>query len=294
MLFSTTDRRGVIQRANDVFSRIAQHPLAVLIGAPHNIVRHPGMPGGVFRILWHAIQAGEATGAYVLNRAADGSGYWTLTSISPAGERYISVRTRPMREELLAFTWNIYQDARSRERAARADGVTAAQAAQLGEARILERLAQRGFPSYRAFLHQLLPAEAEARIAAIGELAAPGGQGDRALLPVRAAVAEIERSMRELVLALAASHEHASELSSSVTGAERAIRDLGDSLRSLGEEIEVMGRDRVPMLIDAGAPLRERCMAVDESVRRVAGRAGEPAVQRGHGAHAGRDDAARR
>lgn len=46
IFFSVTDRRGVIRHANETFLRLAAMPAEEVIGSPHNIIRHPEMPGG--------------------------------------------------------------------------------------------------------------------------------------------------------------------------------------------------------------------------------------------------------
>ncbi|NOR56943.1 MAG: PAS domain-containing protein, partial [Sulfurimonas sp.] len=50
-----------------------------LIGAPHNIVRHPDMPKVVFQLLWQTISAGKNINAVVKNLAKDGRYYWIFT-----------------------------------------------------------------------------------------------------------------------------------------------------------------------------------------------------------------------
>ena len=41
LFFSTTDQKGIIQYGNDVFVKISGYSKDELIGAPHNIIRHP-------------------------------------------------------------------------------------------------------------------------------------------------------------------------------------------------------------------------------------------------------------
>lgn len=52
LFFSCTDQRGVIQTCSEVFVRISGYAQDELIGAPHNIIRHPEMPRIVFKYLW--------------------------------------------------------------------------------------------------------------------------------------------------------------------------------------------------------------------------------------------------
>ena len=46
LFFSTTDARGVIRHSNNVFIELSRYRRDELSGAPHNIIRHPEMPGG--------------------------------------------------------------------------------------------------------------------------------------------------------------------------------------------------------------------------------------------------------
>ena len=82
LFFSTTDRRRVITGANTVFGALSHYTRAELIGAPHNIVRHPEMPGGAFAIMWDRLLTGHPMVAYVKNLASDGSSYWVFATIT--------------------------------------------------------------------------------------------------------------------------------------------------------------------------------------------------------------------
>ena len=52
LFFSTTDARGVIRHSNNVFIELSRYRRDELSGAPHNIIRHPEMPGGAFKAMW--------------------------------------------------------------------------------------------------------------------------------------------------------------------------------------------------------------------------------------------------
>lgn len=58
IFFSTTDAKGVIEKANSVFVDISRYSWDDLIGAPHNIIRHPMMPGAAFLAMWTTIKTG--------------------------------------------------------------------------------------------------------------------------------------------------------------------------------------------------------------------------------------------
>jgi len=103
-IVSKTDGKGVITYGNRIFIEFSGYTEAELLGRPHNIIRHPDMPRGVFKFLWDTIQAQKECFAYVKNMAKDGSFYWVFANITPsydAGGRvegYFSVRRAPKRE----------------------------------------------------------------------------------------------------------------------------------------------------------------------------------------------------
>jgi aerotaxis receptor len=53
------------------------------------------MPRGVFHFLWETILANKMMGAYVLNKAKDGSQYWVFALMSPIPDGFLSVRLKP-------------------------------------------------------------------------------------------------------------------------------------------------------------------------------------------------------
>nr|WP_245508501.1 hypothetical protein [Bradyrhizobium zhanjiangense] len=54
-----------------------------LIGAPHNVIRHPDVPRCVFKLLWDTIEAKREVLAYVVNLASDGDHYWVFAHVTP-------------------------------------------------------------------------------------------------------------------------------------------------------------------------------------------------------------------
>lgn len=83
VIVSKTDTKGVITYANEVFCRIAGYRTEELVGAPHNILRHPDMPRCVFKVLWDTIGAGNEIFAYVKNMARNGDHYWVFAHVTP-------------------------------------------------------------------------------------------------------------------------------------------------------------------------------------------------------------------
>ncbi|MGZ5054764.1 MAG: PAS domain S-box protein, partial [Methylobacter sp.] len=57
LLVSRTDLRGVITYVNDEFVAISGYTRDELMGAEHNIVRHPDMPPAAFEDLWLTLKA---------------------------------------------------------------------------------------------------------------------------------------------------------------------------------------------------------------------------------------------
>ena len=78
-IVSKTDAKGIITFGNDYFVEISGYKESELMGKPHNIIRHPNMPGVIFKLLWNRIQASQGMIAVIQNRAKDGRYYWVTT-----------------------------------------------------------------------------------------------------------------------------------------------------------------------------------------------------------------------
>ncbi len=119
-IVSKTDAKGIITYANDVFLRIAGYTLDEVMGKPHNLIRHPGMPRCVFKFLWQRISAGHEIFAYVVNRAKDGDHYWVLAHVTPSYDKagniigYHSNRRLP-KPEVVQMIEPIYKQLRQIE-----------------------------------------------------------------------------------------------------------------------------------------------------------------------------------
>nr|WP_300339228.1 PAS domain-containing protein [Actinomyces sp.] len=164
LFFSTTDAKGVITSANEVFVRLSRFSQEELLHAPHNIIRHPAMPGGAFRAMWDTITSGQAFACYVRNLAADGSEYDVFATITPLRDgSYLSVRTRPVCEELFSTALSVYVGARKVEDRALAQGSIRREAAELGAAHIVRTVKGLGLEDYEAFQNTALPAEVARR-----------------------------------------------------------------------------------------------------------------------------------
>jgi PAS domain S-box-containing protein len=100
-IVSKTDLKGRITYGNRIFIEFSGYSEAELLGAQHNIIRHPDMPRAVFKLLWDTIQAKKECNAYVKNMAKDGSFYWVFANVTPNFDNngnvtgFFSVRRKP-------------------------------------------------------------------------------------------------------------------------------------------------------------------------------------------------------
>ncbi|SPJ34893.1 methyl-accepting chemotaxis protein [Kushneria phyllosphaerae] len=98
-LISQTNTDGNIVYANPAFIEVSGFERHELIGAPHNLVRHPDMPPVAFANLWKTLRDGETWTGMVKNRRKDGGYYWVRATVMPIVEQgqlkgYASVRVK--------------------------------------------------------------------------------------------------------------------------------------------------------------------------------------------------------
>ena len=130
LLVTKTDLKGKITYANRGFMKIVDMDEDTLVGAPHNIIRHPDMPKIIFKYLWEFLQRGEEIHAYVKNICADGSYYWVIANVTPSFEPksdkiigYHSSRRKPSKEAI-AIIEPLYKELLKAEKSA---GVSASE-----------------------------------------------------------------------------------------------------------------------------------------------------------------------
>jgi aerotaxis receptor len=104
-IVSKTDLKGTITYVNPYFVEVSGFSKEELIGAPHNLVRHPDMPQEAFEDLWKSIKAGQPWTGMVKNRRKNGDFYWVVANVTPVMENgrtsgYMSVRTKPSRAQI--------------------------------------------------------------------------------------------------------------------------------------------------------------------------------------------------
>jgi methyl-accepting chemotaxis protein len=105
ILVTRTNLKGIITYVNDAFVEISGYSLDELIGANHNIVRHPDMPAVAFQDLWETIKNLRPWNQLVKNRTKSGDYYWVEAHVTPIYKNgvpagYLSVRYAPSRTQI--------------------------------------------------------------------------------------------------------------------------------------------------------------------------------------------------
>lgn len=106
IIVSKTDTRGKITYGNELFLKLAGYGEKEILGAPHNIVRHPDMPKIIFKLLWDTLKQKKEIYAYVVNTARTGEFYWVFANVTPSFDSrgevvgYYSVRRKPSQQAL--------------------------------------------------------------------------------------------------------------------------------------------------------------------------------------------------
>ncbi len=81
-IVSKTDTKGKIIYCNEIFAKMAGYKISDLIGANHNIIRHPDMPALAFKIAWELIQSKKEFFGFVKNLCSNGNYYWVFACIT--------------------------------------------------------------------------------------------------------------------------------------------------------------------------------------------------------------------
>lgn len=105
VLVSRTDLKGIITYCNRTFCEVSGYSEAELIGAPHNLIRHPDVPAELFADSWRCIQAGKPWNGVIKNRRKNGDCYWVEANITPLIEGgrtvgYVSLRYAATDEQI--------------------------------------------------------------------------------------------------------------------------------------------------------------------------------------------------
>jgi PAS domain S-box-containing protein len=100
-IVSKTDLDGIITFVNDEFCKVSGYSREELIGANHNIIRHPDVPKEVFQNLWKTIKAKKTYISTVKNRAKDGTTFYVNTTVIPMLNKAGNI------EEFIAIRYNV-------------------------------------------------------------------------------------------------------------------------------------------------------------------------------------------
>jgi PAS domain S-box-containing protein len=106
IIVSKTDVTGKITYANHVFKAVSGYEEPDLLGAPHSLLRHPGMPRAIFKLAWDRLLSGHEIFAYVNNLARNGDNYWVYAHMTPSFGRdgnivgFHSMRRVPDRDKV--------------------------------------------------------------------------------------------------------------------------------------------------------------------------------------------------
>ncbi|MEA1919741.1 MAG: PAS domain-containing protein [Campylobacterota bacterium] len=109
-IVSKTDMKGHITYCNRIFAEMAGYSKSELIGANHNLIRHPDMPAIAFKMAWDLIKNGKEFFGFVKNLCKDGGYYWVFAYITPDYDTqgnivgFTSVRRKPSLQAIEAIT----------------------------------------------------------------------------------------------------------------------------------------------------------------------------------------------
>jgi len=81
-IVSKTDTKGKIIYCNEIFTQMAGYPASDIIGANHNLIRHPQMPKLAFKLAWNLIENKKEFFGFVKNLCSDGGFYWVFAYIT--------------------------------------------------------------------------------------------------------------------------------------------------------------------------------------------------------------------
>ena len=113
VIISQTDLKGIITYANKAFCTVSAYKQDELIGASHNLIRHPDMPKEAFFKMWETVKGGQSWNGIVKNLRKDGLYYWVETEVLPVKNEeneitgYIAAR-RTAAEKNVKETKEIY------------------------------------------------------------------------------------------------------------------------------------------------------------------------------------------
>lgn len=83
ILISKTDTQGNITYCSPAFLELVEYEEHELLGRPHNMLRHPDMPQGLYYLMWQSLKQNKEFNGFILNTTKSGQNYWTFSNITP-------------------------------------------------------------------------------------------------------------------------------------------------------------------------------------------------------------------
>ncbi len=123
VLISRSDLKGNVTYANAAFVEVSGYSRDELLGAPHNLIRHPDMPEAAYADFWKTIQSGGTWQGTVKNRRKNGDHYWVNATVAPLrdGDRivgYTSLR-RKASDKQISLAEGVYAEIREKGKSRR-------------------------------------------------------------------------------------------------------------------------------------------------------------------------------
>ena len=105
-IVSKTDTKGFITYGNKIFVEMSGYTKDEIIGANHNLIRHPDMPKAAFWLAWSLIKDKKEFFGFVKNLRKCGGYYWVYAYITADLDTdgnirgYTSFRRKPSRKAI--------------------------------------------------------------------------------------------------------------------------------------------------------------------------------------------------
>lgn len=95
LIVSRTNRSGIIEYVNRDFMIVSGYTAEELMDSPHSIIRHPDMPGVIFKMMWERLHNNQDMFAVVKNLAKNGDYYWVTT--------HFEIRRHPYENRVVGY-----------------------------------------------------------------------------------------------------------------------------------------------------------------------------------------------
>jgi PAS domain S-box-containing protein len=95
LIVSRTNRSGIIEYVNRDFIAVSGYEVGELMDQPHSIIRHPDMPGVIFKLMWERLKSNKDIFAVVKNMAKNGDYYWVTT--------HFEIRKHPYENRVVGY-----------------------------------------------------------------------------------------------------------------------------------------------------------------------------------------------